>query len=160
MESLRAGSHEDMLRGLLWNICGIRHDCHCQSWASVWGSEQNSTDVVPTQEVAATTRLWAGTGYFPHLAGSLNSLTLSRDPRTRAFSSGRTQDLPQTLKVSVVPDTTWYIPIVAVISSPLLSTTEQVSPNEPQPLPPRIQVGNRLWTLGANVNIRRNYRLE
>ena len=56
------------------------------------GSEQNNTDVVLIPEVAATTRLCAGTGYCLHLVGSLNNLAPPRDAQT-----GRTNDLPQTV---------------------------------------------------------------
>ena len=37
-----------------------------------------TTDAVTTPEVAATTRLWAGIYYYPHLAVNLNSLALPR----------------------------------------------------------------------------------
>ena len=51
-------------------------------------------------ELAATTRLWAGTGYFAHLARSLNSMALPKDPQIGAFSSWRTHDLPQIVTAS------------------------------------------------------------
>ena len=62
---------------------------------TTWSSEQNATDAVPTPEVAATTRLWVGTGYCTNPARSLNSLVPPMDPRSGAKSSRRAQDIPQ-----------------------------------------------------------------
>ena len=57
------------------------------------GIRQNTTDTVPILEVTATTRLWAGKGYYTPLAGRLTSLAFPRDPLNGAFPSGRTHDL-------------------------------------------------------------------
>ena len=77
-----------------------------------WGSRQNATDAILTPQLAATTRLWAGGGYYPHLAGSLSILVLPRDPRSGTNSSGTAHDSPQTvtapgrsLSLQAPPDT-------------------------------------------------------
>ena len=88
---------------------GIRHNCSlwsqrgkCKPLArkSAWGSRQNTAAVVPTPEVAAATRLWVGTDYYLHLAGSLSSLALPRDPLPGATTSRRVHYAPQTVTAS------------------------------------------------------------
>ena len=76
------------------------HTCPCQSWGTCKGQRQNAANAVLFQEAAATTRLWADTGYFPHLAGSLNSLNVLRDPQPGANSSGRAHNPSQIVTAS------------------------------------------------------------
>ena len=79
-EKLRAGSL-DILRGL-----------DTTEKLGVTAEAADKTLLMLSQpQVAATTRLWSGTSYCPHLAWSLNSLALPKDPQTEAFSSRRTQ---------------------------------------------------------------------
>ena len=92
---------------------GIRHNCSLWSQRgkgkplattkarkSAWGSRQNTAAAVPTPEVAAATRLWVGTDYYLHLARSLSSLALPRDPLPGATTSRRVHDAPQTVTAS------------------------------------------------------------
>lgn len=79
-EKLRAGSL-DILRGL-----------DTTEKLGVTAEAADKTLLMQSQpQVAATTRLWSGTSYCPHLACSLNSLALPKGPQTEAFSSRRTQ---------------------------------------------------------------------
>ena len=92
---------------------------------------QNAANAVLIQEAGATTtRLWAGTGYFPHLSGSLNSLDVLRDPQPGASSSTRAHDPSQIVMASnrsLLPDTSWYLTIAIAIPSHILSLSKQVS---------------------------------
>lgn len=45
-----------------------------------------------------TAKLWAGTGHYPHIPGSLCRYALPRDPRHRANCPEGAHDLPQTGK--------------------------------------------------------------
>ena len=100
-----------------WSTSGrIRHNCSlwsqrgkCKPLAttkarkSAWGSRRNTAAAVPTPEVAALGHhlsLWVGTDYYLHLARSLSSLALPRDPLPGATTSRRVHDAPQTVTAS------------------------------------------------------------
>ena len=109
----------------------IGHDC------SLWSQRRKHKPLATAK--AATTRLWAGTGYCPHLTGSLSNLALSRYPWPGANSSGRVHnpaDYNNIQQVSTTSGTPCYIPIVADIPFPLPSPTDQVSPNKSQSFAP------------------------
>ena len=80
--------------------CGIRCECHCQSQERCLRQQTKHCLYDPTLELAATTRLWAGTGYLAHLSRSLNNVALPKYLQIGAFSSWRTHDLPQTVTAS------------------------------------------------------------
>ena len=93
---------------------------------------------------------------------SLNSWTLSWDPWTGAFSSERTHTLQtktsnRSLLLQAFPSIThmWmpYPPLSPTQESKwaLMSLRHR---------PSCVQMWNRLWTLGATMNIRNNYKLE
>lgn len=81
-----------MLRGASPNTAeGLDVTATAKARNGTWGSRQNTADPVLTPEVAASPR--PCTDYCLPLAGSLNSLALTRDPQTGAVSSGRAPDL-------------------------------------------------------------------
>ena len=130
---------------------------------TTWSSGQNATDVVPTPEVAATTRLWIGLGYCPNLGRSLNSLVPPRDPRSETKSFGRAQDIPQTIATSSRSLLLQAHPGTSQLWLPYSSLSPaqvNTSPNKSWHLLPHFWVGNRLWTLGATVHFRSEYKLE
>ena len=45
--------------------------------------------------VIAATKLWLATGRWPHLLGSLSSLALLKNPKSRAICPEKAHDLPQ-----------------------------------------------------------------
>ena len=71
---------------------GTRHDC------SLW-SQRVKHEPLATANVA-TTRLWAGKHYCPHIARSLSNLALLRVPWPGDSSFGRAHALPQTVTTS------------------------------------------------------------
>ena len=67
--------------------------------------------------VIATTNLWLATGHWPHLPGSLSSLTLLNNPKSRATCPEKAHHLPQ---IGNLPQS-W--PQQALLSTPNVSAT-------------------------------------
>lgn len=137
--------------------CGIRCECHCQSQERCLRQQTKHCLYDPTLELAATTKLWAGTGYLAHLSRSLNNVALPKYPQIGAFSSWRTHDLPQTVTTSnralLLRQPSIHPNCVCHVSYTLLSTREQVNPKEPWSLHPFVSGGEQTVDLRGNCEL-------
>ena len=124
--------------------CQIQGECLRQG-------EKNAITVIPTSEVTAATKPWAGTGYYClHLPGSLSSLALTRDISPGAIPLGewnspesgerRNSDCSNFPQVSLQQALPKH-PNCGFHTS-LPSPTEKVSPNKPLLPPPLVWAGN------------------